>query len=514
MRVYNQESIGEWNTDVATSSMVIAATAANTTAISTDVGYSDVDEMSLSYITSRWGQLNYFSYDTSAAAATMLYATVICPLAWWFRAPSTLPATNKVVGRFSTATTNSVQPTHLMFAASSFKQWRGGVKFRFTFAKTKMHAGRVMVAFNPFLATPNNTTALTSATTAQLANYGSSGPDPFAYSAVFDLKDGNVFEFKVPYISPVYYANTASTVGSLVMYVVNPLVAPSVVSNTVQVLVEIAGDVDFELANPAGVMFPVHVNGTPNIQSGKKVSVSSGTLISQTPEVANQRTMGEIITSVKQLISIPHVKVYLPATDYFLIVPPWFYTPAYGTFVPANNTPLSYSFSYGGSWAACYGFLKGGTDLHAFAPPGNEQVVIQQVSNPASTLLTTVTPDNRSTSNAPSLISLSPGTHTRLPSFFPTARVYSWIATIMTAAGTTWSTNPSTSSTNVNPYYGIQALYWMGAGGAAGVWSVTRNASDDAQLAMYVGPPPLWLPAGPAATGSFDPDEANNSFGP
>jgi hypothetical protein len=162
-------------------------------------------------------------------------------MAFWFRAYGALPAVNFFPPRVAPVGTNSIQPSHLFFAANSFKQWRGGVKFRFTFAKTKMHAGRVMVAFAPDNFTKNLVDMVSTSTIANVAAYGANGPDPFAYSAIFDLKDGNVFEFEVPYISRTPYSNIGTSIGSLVMYVVNPLVAPSVVSDTIDVLVEVAG---------------------------------------------------------------------------------------------------------------------------------------------------------------------------------------------------------------------------------------------------------------------------------
>ena len=498
MRVYRQDNIGEFNTDVASATMVVAATAGNTTSINTMVGSSDVDEMSLSYVTSRWSQINVFDYNTSAAVGSLMYLTPINMLALWFRSAGTTPAGNKYVSNLSTATSNSVQPSHLMFAASSFKQWRGGIKFRFTFVKTKLHAGRVMVAFNPYVFTDDNSAIMTGTTTISVPAYGTIGADPFGYSAVFDLKDGNVFEFKVPYVSPIPYATLATTTGALAMYVVNPLIASSVVSTSVSVIVEVAGDSDYELANPAGVMFSVHNGGT--------IRLNAGRVLSEAPEAINQLTMGESITSVKQLISIPNsFWTVLSATPLSVLIPPWFYQPTPSLAVPAAGKPPIRSFSYGGNWASCYSFLKGGTDFHFYSNDYNAILSVFQNPNPAGLKPTTGTPDNRSPGAVPTLFTARGSVHGRLPGFFPTARVFAWAANFLTGPGGTWGGNPYIPASVVNLFVGLQALFAFTITPTTGTANLqyNTNAADDAQLAMYIGPPPVFLPA-TSTVGDYD----------
>lgn len=505
MRIVRQTTVGEFNTDVATSSMVLAATATNTTSIHTGVAASDVDEMSLKYITSRWSQIRVFNFSTGNTAGTLLYAVPISPLSWWFRAGGGLTATNKHMPAFSTATSNSIQPSHLMFAASSFKQWTGSVKFRFTFVKTKMHAGRVMAVFNPQVLNQTFTNYFTTSTNAVLPAYGASGPDPFAYSAIFDLKDSNVFEFEVPFVSPIPYINISGTAGFLGLYLVNPLIASSVVSNIISVIVEVAGGSDFQLSNPATIISPVHNTGTIALQSGR--------VYSETFDAVNQKTMGETITSVKQLISIPHVTILTGSGAQNEAVPPWYYMPSLSAATPAPSAqPPAMSFGHGGNWASCYSFLKGGTDLHVYDAGKTSTISVYQIPLNGGTNAPVTTPENRSTMNAPYMISTENVLHTRLPGFFPTVRVNTWIANALTAAGVSWTgTNPAAGSTNVSPYNGIQALYYLktapnSAGSGGVLLFVSTNASDDAQLGMYIGPPPMFLPPSNALSDPYDVD--------
>jgi len=508
MRVARLDTVGEFNTDVATSTMVLAATANNMTSIHTGVGASDVDEMSLAYICSRWGQINVFDITTSVASGTLLYATPISPLSFWFRtAGGSLPASNKHAPVISSAAANSIQPSHLMFAASSFKQWRGGVKFRFTFVKTKMHAGRVIVTYNPQVADQTLRDYMTNPTGATIPAYSAVGPDPFAYSAIFDLKDSNVFEFEVPYVTPLIYTNISSVAGFLAMYVVNPVIASAVVSNTISCVVEVAGMPDFELSNPVGCLLSVHNKGTIQVQSGR--------VISETYEQANQHTMGEAITSVKQLISIPHVSNLGGAAGsaIFTTVPPWYYQPTPSSLVPAVGIPSAGSFSYGGNWASCYTFLKGGTDLHIYDTSQTSSYYLSQCPQNGGILDTLARPCNRGNSNSPVLFTTENNLHARLPGFFPTKRVNTWIANALTSAGVNWlGSNPYSLTSNPSPYVAIQAIWALriqpdaGAAGS-GVFSwININAADDAQLAMYIGPPPVFLPASASATGAYDVD--------
>jgi hypothetical protein len=536
VRINRCSHVGEWNTDVATATFNLAATAANTTSINTSVGYSDVDEMSLKYVTSRWAQINVFEYGTNVPAGSRIYTTVVSPMAFWFRAYGALPAVNFFPPRVAPVGTNSIQPSHLFFAANSFKQWRGGVKFRFTFAKTKMHAGRVMVAFAPDNFTKNLVDMVSTSTIVNVAAYGASGPDPFAYSAIFDLKDGNVFEFEVPYISRTPYSNIGTSIGSLVMYVVNPLVAPSVVSDTIDVLVEVAGMPDFELANPVGILYPAHNQGTPFTQSLRylpspferptiidwddEIEVQAGRVLSEAPDSVDQLTMGETITSVKQLIAMPHfTNDFADAPASVITIPPWFYQPNYSVLPNAPGSGLKYSFSYGGNWASCYGFLKGGTDLHVYSPSRNTTMWVNQLSVPGGWVSNKPFPYNRGHSNAPIAFSNDYSLHVRLPNFFPVARMVAWAANAVLGGPGTWGTNPYDATKFVSLWYGLQAIYKLtfsdsdlDATERSSIF-YSRNAADDAQLAMYIGPPPVWVPTNPdEAVGSFDPDGINIPF--
>jgi hypothetical protein len=103
-----------------------------------------------------------------------------------------------------------------------FRYWRGGIKFRFTFAKTKFHGGRVMVAFVPATYDTATNAVLSNPVPAPETTGGL--VQPFQQSAIFDLKDSNTFEFHVPYISARPWLSTFGTVGGVTMLVMDRLV--------------------------------------------------------------------------------------------------------------------------------------------------------------------------------------------------------------------------------------------------------------------------------------------------
>ena len=73
-------------------------------------------------------------------------------------------------------------------------------------------------------------------------------------SKIIDLKEQNEFEFEVPYIWPHPMLNVYSnpqSLGIIGVDVVNPMVFPDTVSNTINVIVERAAGPDFKVNLPA-----------------------------------------------------------------------------------------------------------------------------------------------------------------------------------------------------------------------------------------------------------------------
>lgn len=549
IRMVDQSNVGECNVDNATSLVVAGPIAANTLRVSPLFGGTDVDEMSLKFVTSSWSQICTVPINTTLTPGTLLYATPTGPMSFWFRGFTTSPAANKPSPPLSGSTGwNGILPSSLFFASQFFKYWRGSIKFRFTFAKSKMHGGRVMVAFNPSLSfTSEDVVANTAVFNVPVSEYGAGGPNPFAYSAVFNLRDGNVFEFEVPYMSPLPWTGFSSWTGTLVMYVVDALQAPSVVSSSIGCLVEVAGGDNFELANVVTARYAV-ANNAVALNSDRKVEtttyvavpggyrlfdeafnepltplpsvdvvLNSERKISNDGDIVPDLTIGESINSVKQLIMIPHattIELLAGVNRPNLFIAPWNYIPDQ-TFPPAQGqfTLARGSLSTGGMWAACYAFSRGGTDIHAYArnvalngglPNRTDTLMaVYEVSSNGGAYREVSTFNSAPMCNNPMVYTYKNLIHAKLPWFSPLVRAPSWGANAITKS---WDyvlaqTPNGTTSTLINSFANAypSSLYQLAVkrisfAEIAVRVVLYRSASDDAMLSMYMGPPPIWIP--------------------
>jgi len=206
---------------------------------------TDIDEMSMQYITSIPSYLANFSWTTANVVNAQLYTQLIRP---------------RSMSQTYTTTLNAVAYTHYVFApfcylAMLFQYWRGTIKFRFLVAKTEYHSGRLMLVYNP-----DGTNALTEAN----SNY--------CYRWIWDLRESNEFEVDIPFVSGTpWRTNTLGDgTGFITAFVLNPLIAPSSVSSSINILVEVAGGEDFQLAGFSGDLglYPVLAYG-PELQDNE-----------------------------------------------------------------------------------------------------------------------------------------------------------------------------------------------------------------------------------------------------
>lgn len=507
MRTMLGDSAMENNVDCAAPFSVVGPLSTNTLRISPAFAGTDIDEMSLGFVTTQWGMLQHFPINTTNAKGTLLYMAPITPSAMWFRNGGSAPYCNRYAPTVADAGNNSFMSTSLFFASSFFRYWRGSLRFRFTFVKTKMHGGRVMVGFNPYTDNLSDVNAYGNArTTLEVGDYGVNGPNPFAYSKIFNLRDDSVLEFEVPYVSSAPYLTFPNSSGSIFMYVVDALQSPAMVANSINVVVEVCAGSDFELANPIGPRYPVHPAGTVKVQSGK--------MLSGAPDAISEFTIGESIQSLKQLIAIPKITPFLKTINSnFCDIPPWFYQPSPSVLVPAPASHLTESFGYGGNIASCYAFVKGGTDFHAYicnddSTTSNDcRIVVSQGVPNMSIGNASKSPANGTDSSMPMVVSHQKSIHVRLPAYQHVVRFCSYILNSVTANGSAWGINGTQTITPSFDQDAPQTLYrfYGDCGGASTMGMVSRAASDDAACGFYLGPPPLLLLNNNGA-GLYDPD--------
>jgi hypothetical protein len=292
---------------------------------------TDIDEMSLCYLTCRPGCLAYFHLLTTDTANTYKWSCPINPNRFYFYKTATNIGFAQPV-RPSAAVNSCILPTPIMAVTAHFGAWRGDIVFRFKFARTKFHGGRVLIGYNPVPGSPDG--SLPSDTR---YNY---------LSVVVDLRVTSEIEFVVPFTYHRAFCKSdesdgdSDNTGNIFMRVIDPIYAPAGVVSYVPVVVEVYSMCGYELAHP---------------QPSSLATAPVSTPVFAQSEV--QYTMGEDIRSLKQLLLRPTPFAFVPlssAVDTALYA--WF-TYGAATFATrwqvqdfAANNRLSDLMSWFGLW--------------------------------------------------------------------------------------------------------------------------------------------------------------------
>lgn len=511
LRVANAYAVGEGQVDLPFAGFALGPLQSNTLAVDHTIGSTDVDEMALAFLFSQYSQVCVGQVTTANAHGTVVYAAPVSPSSFWFRAPASAPYCNKVYPLSSASllsqSGNSFLPSTLMNISSFFRLWRGTIKFRFTFSKTKFHGGRYMVSFNP--------STNTSSTVAAVLNT-IDGPEtvsglvqPYGYSMIMDLRDSNVFEFTVPHMIEMSYLNFLSNYGGISIVCIDPLQATGTVTTTVPFLVEVCGGDDFEVADYAGNFFVPAPNGTIYSQSSE-VTSKLDPVLSSSSGTPCERTIGERITSVKQLIQIPsYSRANIGANTISVsTLPPWYYYSGYTILSGGNTSPVAAGLSYlgasyaPGALAKMYAFARGGSDYHAVNLGPATTVSFSFEQNPLECSVGIVdlkTLNGRSnTGSTPKIVATTDRPlHVRSPAYQAVPRVLTHsydvynvprIPGVTVASATQFQTGhwPRLITYNTSGTLGLQAL-------------LACNAADDAMLGAFIGPQPVIIPSSLAA---------------
>jgi hypothetical protein len=324
-------------------------------------GYSgtDVDEMDFSFVASIPAYFNQFSWTESQTQATDIFSFNV--------APNTFQSTRTQLGA---KIFTDYAP--VAFVASFFEMWRGSIVITFKFVKTEFHSGRLAIAFFPH--SEDQTT--TSDTLVQ---------SDYVHREIVDIREANIVTITIPYISenPFKASNSLiPSIGTIHVFVVDPLVAPSSVSSTVTILCEASGGPDIEFAIPSrtNILLPV-MAATPQCGEFIKATPESG--VSVKPERNECRlietcigssdvtfdnyanagaVIGERISSFRTLLKSASLQGFsgvpntIPGQTYFNTIP--FAIPIYFNGL-TNPEPSSNGDIYS-AIAGCYALGRGG----------------------------------------------------------------------------------------------------------------------------------------------------------
>lgn len=496
-RVFRSAYAGDGQTDIPNIGYALSPFNSNKLAIDGTLGCNEEDQLALDYVLSKYSYIYRGSFSTSSVPGDLLYACPVTPSAFWYR-DGTLSALlvkgNAALKTAPLATENALFPSVLAYVSDNFRYWRGNLKFKITFANSKLHGGRVLFSFVPQRFNSSTNPGGVIGTTRLIPDTTALGPNPTGDGIVFDLQDSSVFEFEVPFEYPNAYCGVLSEyIGDVSMIVVQPLSANVSVPSFVNFMVEVSAMPGFELACVCpSMMAPVPSAGvvTVSYQSGlTPVSVS---------DEANQQTVGEVVKSLKTLMQMPdHLTVDLVAsTSGIYTLDPWFKpnSPALATPMPVGTAALYYA-AKSARIAEMYTFVRGstaytiykdehsGTTTHAFYLNGNNGSVAPTTTyslyDKGNIPYGVVTiPETLSTSRV-----VIP-TYAKVPRIPLEARdsAFGGARAVLNRIG--WNTTVTLSAPilSVRNSTAENLRFLLG-----------RSAADDAMASQFVGPPPVIL---------------------
>lgn len=212
--------------------------AKNSVAIDNTLFGSGADEMDINYVCSRLSFIESFTWSESDVAGTVLRSFPVTP------------------GFCGAQTTTTVTPTLLAYVAHMFRNWRGDMIYKLSFVANAFYSGRIGFAF---LSGHTSVTSPISVTTIEAAP-----------KIICDIRNSTDCVLSVPWtINRPYLrvrlasrtstgtnftyttlTNLNNSAGLVVVYVVNPLVMPATVPNSVQMNLFAAGGSNMEFMNP------------------------------------------------------------------------------------------------------------------------------------------------------------------------------------------------------------------------------------------------------------------------
>lgn len=232
------------NFDAPDNSLPLSYSCKNQVEVLPGFGGTDVDEMSFGYFLSVPTWIATISWPETGMIDQNLWTTKLSP------------------GQFLTTATDTGRTltnfTPMAFISNMFQFWRGGFVFTFKIVKTPMHSGRLVVAFNPL-----ETMVVAGSTYLTTENQRF-----YTHREVIDIRETSEFTVTVPYTSVQAFracstADNIDSMGQLTLSILDPLVAPGVVANNVQIIIEVAAASDMEFAVPTGSIWCPVTDVTP-----------------------------------------------------------------------------------------------------------------------------------------------------------------------------------------------------------------------------------------------------------
>jgi len=338
----------------------------------------------------------------------------------------------------------------------------------------------------------------------------------YLHRQIIDIRDVSEFELELPFVQSVLWRLYGDTAGTLEILVLDPLVAPSTVSSSVPIIVEVCGADDFELAYPYDWTYQPYCPAVPMSSYSteapgvyQKDPLHALGSVTSKDHVAAVASIGEKVQSFRQLLkrSVPLRATSAQTTtittgasnsNTVLGVRPFAIDTVYN--LTANSEPLVRGNIVPDLYSMlghCYFFSHGGINVRAFptpntipsAVPKEFYWVTMKNLDPTSTTRSTVfySPSNTLSGNDRFVASgdIDARIDVVVPNYYTrTARV-NHRQTLGTAFTTTEANGAQTLQLVVNNTQNTTTDVG---------WWVSRPIADDCGFSHWLGCPPVVLP--------------------
>jgi hypothetical protein len=291
--------------DASDNSLPLTTSVRNSVVTAPGFSGTDLDEMDFKFITTIPAWIQTFTWATGDAIGLQKFQWTVSPCY-----------------QISSATVNGLSVRHytpLAYVADKFDLWRGSIIYTFKVIKTEFHSGRLAVCFFPFEDGVSNATY----------SYANSN---YVFREIIDIREHNEFVIRVPFVSSSPWKNsltaavtTNAATGNILVYVVDPLVAPANVPTSISIVVEIAGGPDMQFACPVSNVphTPIY-NVTPqmgDMDMGRvnECSLFEGSITQGEPNdvsgLEQAICIGENVSSFRYMMKLTHTMPHVSAVN-------------------------------------------------------------------------------------------------------------------------------------------------------------------------------------------------------
>lgn len=253
---------------------------------------NDIDELSIRYLTQRPAFFRSQTWSTSDAVDTNLWVKAISP--------------TSEVNLYSVGGQPCQTAPPVTWICNLFGYMRGDIVLHFKFVKTQFHTGKLALAFDP------SPSAAGTMTTSKMA---------YVHTDIIDISEKSEYHIRLPYSRLTPWIVSNGYFGTVYLVVLTPLNAPSSVSSSIQILMEISGGDNLEVAclrdfaqvPVLDTTFVPQIKESDDMRGESGVTNIGNASITRDPILAERFCIGEKITSLKQVL-LRHARLYLGTT--------------------------------------------------------------------------------------------------------------------------------------------------------------------------------------------------------